>query len=141
MVLIPAFASASTAYEIRGRPSKGRSGFKQFSPALRRREPDPAIKITASELALLIARNIFSIPRCGRAAGGIGKSAAQPSIERHRQPLHAVVDLFGRAISEYAARPIPVWAPPPCCVRPRSTSSPPSLRSADHVVGSLLPLR
>src|SRR6266536_4098537 len=97
MILIPAFASASSVYEIKGRPRKGSNGFKRFSPALRRRDPEPAIKIAASEIGLLIAGNIFSDPRFGCVVGQTGKSAERSSIEKRRRPLSAAGGLSDRS--------------------------------------------
>src|SRR6266487_816523 len=135
MILIPAFASVSSVYEISGRPRKERSGFKRFSPALRRREPEPAIKITACEILLLIADNISSDPRFGYAGVATGKSEARSSIEKHPQPLLAATGSPARLTSERAAQPAPVLAPRPCCARRCSTFLPLSLRNADHVSG------
>src|SRR5438477_4121233 len=141
MILIPAFASVSSVYEISGRPRKERSGFKRFSPALRRREPEPAIKITACEILLLIADNIFSDPRFGYAGVATGKSEARSSIEKHPQPLLAATGSPDRLTSEHAAQPAPVLEPRRCCARPCSTSLPPSHVKADQALHFLSPHR
>ncbi len=48
-VLIPAVISTSSVYEINGRPSIGTKGFRKVLSDPRKREPSPAIRITASE--------------------------------------------------------------------------------------------
>src|SRR6266404_6857344 len=76
---IPASASALIVYETSGRPPTGTNGFKNASLKPRSREPNPAIKITASVSGLrieddvdlsgvLICRNISLGPRSGRVA-------------------------------------------------------------------------
>src|ERR1700730_10158377 len=54
-VLIPACASISNVYEINGRPSSGMSGLGNPFWPRRSREPDPAIRTTASEIDFTLA--------------------------------------------------------------------------------------
>ena len=65
--VIPARIRVSNAYEINGRPSTGTNGFKKVLSDPRRREPSPAIKMTASEIAV-ISGNTSSIPTTGGVA-------------------------------------------------------------------------
>src|SRR5438270_4502112 len=113
--LIPALASARRVYEIRGRPRPGVSGLGKVFCALRRREPDPAIKITASRIAFIF-RNTFATPRCAAAAEEHERSTALPSLEKFRRRSRAVVDSIARLISAPAGRPVRALAQQPCFV-------------------------
>src|SRR5882762_1319576 len=93
----------------------GVSGLGKVSGERRRREPDPAIKITASRIAL-ISHNTFAAPRCALVVGESGRSMALPSLEKFRRRSRAVVDSIARLIPAPVARPIRAPAQPPCFV-------------------------
>src|ERR1041385_7585672 len=76
MVLIRAEITVSRVYDSNGRPSTDTKGLRQFLSVPRIREPWPAIKMTASETALIF-RNTFSIPKFGQAGAETGKSGVR----------------------------------------------------------------
>ena len=69
----PALANESMAYEISGRPAIGMSGFAIVVAEPRKREPVPAMRMTASVIFNRAARNISSIPKLARPGGESGK--------------------------------------------------------------------
>src|SRR3982074_12126 len=82
---------------------------------MRRREPDPAIKITASRIAFIF-RNTFATPRCAVAGEEHERSTALSSPEKFRQRSHAVVDSIARLIAAPDGRPIRALGQQPCFV-------------------------
>src|SRR5207237_8989405 len=95
----------------------GVSGLGKVSGERRRREPDPAIKITASRIAL-IYRITFADTRCALVVGESGRSMALPSLEKFRRRSRAVVDSIARLIQAPVGRPIRALAQQPCCAPP-----------------------
>src|SRR2546423_909003 len=91
------------------------SGLGKAFCALRRREPDPAIRITASRIAFIF-RNTFATPRCAAAVEEPERSTALLLLEKFRRPSCAVVDSIARLIAAPARRPIRALAQQPCFV-------------------------
>src|SRR5256886_15080879 len=93
----------------------GVRGLGKVSGERRRREPEPAIKITASRIAL-ISRNTFAAPRCALVVGESGRSTALSSLEKSRRRSRAVVDSIARLIPAPVGRPIRALSQHPCFV-------------------------